>query len=199
MRSPRGPIAKLFSKSSKKSDQPDPARLIPLGRVVNTHGVRGEIRLLPYAFPCQTLSKGQTVFLWEKEGRAAPYLIVSLRPHRPFVLLKLETVDSLELAEALRERVLAIEESLLPPLREGEFYYYQVIGLGVRTTSGEAIGTIAQVFFSGGHDVWVVRQGEREYLIPVTEEIVRVIDILGGHAVIEPIDGLLDLNRAAKD
>src|SRR5262249_41587559 len=135
MRSPRGPIAKLFSKSSKKSDHPDPARLIPLGRVVNTHGVRGEIRLLPYAFPCQTLSKGQTVFLLEKDSHAAPYLIVSLRSHRPFVLLKFATIDSLDLAEALRDRVLAVEESVLPPLQEGEFYYYQVIGLDVRITS----------------------------------------------------------------
>ena len=192
MRLPRGPIAKLFSKSSKKSDRPGPARLIPLGRIVNTHGVRGEIRLLPYAFPCQTLSKGQTVFLSEKDGCAVPYLIVSLRSHRPFVLLKLETIDSLELAEALRERVLAVEESVLPPLQEGEYYYYQVIGLDVRTTSGEAIGAISQVFFSGGHDVWVVQQGKKEYLIPVTEEIVRVIDIPGGNVVIEPIDGLLD-------
>lgn len=154
--------------------------------------MRGEIRLLPYAFPCQTLSKGQTVFLLEKDGRAVPYLVVSLRSHRPFVLLKLETIDSLELAEALRERVLAVGESALPPLQEGEFYYYQVIGLDVRTTSGEVIGKISQVFFSGGHDVWVVRQGKKEYLIPVTEEIVRVIDVPGGHAVIEPIDGLLD-------
>src|SRR5215203_4335535 len=109
MRLPRGPIAKLFSKSSKKNDPSDPTRLIPLGRVVNTHGVRGEVRLLPYAFPCQTLAKGLTVFLLEEDGRAVPYLIVSLRSHRPFALLKLETIDSLELAEALRGRVLAVE------------------------------------------------------------------------------------------
>ena len=107
-----GPIAKLSSKSSKKSNPPDPAQLIPLGRVVNTHGVRGEIRLLPYAFPCQTLSKGLTVFLSEKDAETHPYTIASIRPHRPFVLLKLETIDSLELAEGLREKILAVEESI---------------------------------------------------------------------------------------
>src|SRR5882672_646158 len=105
-----GLIVKLSSKSSKKSDPPDPGRLIPLGRVVNIHGVRGEIRLLPYAFPCQTLSKGLTVFLSEKDGETHPYTIASLRPHRSFVLLKLETIDSLELAEGLREKILAVEE-----------------------------------------------------------------------------------------
>jgi 16S rRNA processing protein RimM len=192
MRLPLGPIAKLSSKSSKKSNHPDPARLIPLGRVVNTHGVRGEIRLLPYAFPCQTLAKGLTVFLLEKDGEVRPYTIVGVRSHRPFVLLKLETIDSLERAETLREKTLAVEESVLPPVQDGEYYYYQVIGLSVRTTAGREIGVISQVFFSGGHDIWVVQEGKKEYLIPVTEEIVRVIDIPGGHVVIEPLDGLLD-------
>ena len=159
---------------------------------MNTHGVRGEIRLLPYAFPCQTLAKGLTIFLQEKDGEAHPYTIAGVRLHRPFVLLKLETIDSLELAESLREKVLTVEESILPPPQDGEFYYYQVVGLSVRTTAGKAIGVISQVFFSGGHDVWVVQEGEKEYLIPVTEEIVRVIDIPGGHVVIEPLDGLLD-------
>lgn len=192
MRSPLAPIAKLSSKSSKRSDSPYPDRLIPLGRVVNTHGVRGEIRFLPHAFPCQTLIKGLTVFLQEKDGQPCPYTITSLRVHRPFLLLKLAGIDSYEAADALREHVLAVDESLLPPLQDGEFYYYQVIGLHVRTTTNQDLGVITQVFFSGGHDIWVVQQGEKEYLIPVTEEIVQTIDIAGGQAVIEPLPGLLE-------
>ena len=192
MRSLLGPIAKLSSKSSKKNNFADPDRLIPLGRVANTHGVHGEIRLLPYAFPCQILVKGLTIFLLQEDGETHPYTIAGVRLHRPFVLLKLETIDSLELAENLREKVLAVEEAVLPPVQDGEFYYYQVVGLPVRTTAGREIGAISQVFFSGGHDIWVVREGKKEYLIPVTEEIVRVIDIPGRQIVIEPIEGLLD-------
>jgi len=182
----------LSSKSSKKNNFADPDRLIPLGRVANTHGVHGEIRLLPYAFPCQILVKGLTIFLLQEDGETHPYTIAGVRLHRPFVLLKLEMIDSLELAENLREKVLAVEEAVLPPVRDGEFYYYQVVGLPVRTTAGREIGVISQVFFSGGHDIWVVREGKKEYLIPVTEEIVRVIDIPGRQIVIEPIEGLLD-------
>ena len=192
MRLPLGPTAKLSSKLSKKSDHSCPSRLIPLGRVVNTHGVHGEIRFLPYAFPCPTLSKGLTIFLQEKNGITQPYTITGIRPHRPFLLLRLATIDSIELAEGLREKVLVVEESVLPRLQDGEFYYHQVIGLQVRTTAGQEIGVISQVFFSGGHDIWVVQQGKKEYLIPVTEEVVRVIDIPGEHVVIEPLDGLLD-------
>jgi len=88
--------------------------------------------------------------------------------------------------------IIAVEEQALPPLPDGEFYYYQLIGLPVFTTSGELIGSIAQVFFSGGHDILVVQHGEKEYMIPVTEEIVRSLDIPGRRVVIEPLEGLLE-------
>jgi 16S rRNA processing protein RimM len=192
MQPPRVQTVKLSSKSSKKNETPSSARLIALGRLVNTHGVRGEMRLLPHAFPCPTLRKGLVVSLQGKTGPACQYILESVRSHAPFILVKFQGVNSLDQARALRDAVIAVEKDLLPPLQEGEFYYYQVIGLNVLTTAGEPVGTVAEVFFSGGHDVWVVRQGKKEYLIPVTDEIVRAIDIPGGQAVIEPMPGLLE-------
>jgi 16S rRNA processing protein RimM len=121
-----------------------------------------------------------------------PFTVESVRPHAPFLLIRFQEVTSLEQAQELRNAVVSVEERWLPPVREGEFYYYQMIGLNVLTTTGENIGRIAQVFFSGGHDVWVVRQGKKEHLMPVTDEIVRSIDIAGGHVIIEPMEGLLE-------
>jgi 16S rRNA processing protein RimM len=176
-----------------KNNEP-PGRLVALGRVVSTHGVRGELRLLPYTFPCQTLRPGLTVWIQGKLGPGCFYTIASIRPHEPVLLIKLQGVDSLTQARDLRETVVSVEEHLLAPLHDSEFYYYQVIGLKVYTREGKQIGTITQVFFSGGHDVWVVRQGKEEYLIPVTEEIVRTIDLPGGQVFIEPLKGLLEAN-----
>lgn len=186
-----------------------------LGRLVNTHGVRGELRFLPYAFPCPTLRKGLVVQLQnppnpqnsrapnDTKGEYQPdrsAVVEKVRLHKPFVLVMLEGISSREQAHALRDMIVAVEEHELPPLEDGEFYYYQLIGFTVLTTSGEELGTIEQVFFSGGqhrghdvgHDVWVVHKGKQEYLIPATEEIVRCIDIPHKQAVIEPLDGLLD-------
>ena len=118
--------------------------------------------------------------------------VESVRPRPPLLLVKFQGIDSRPQAESFHHTVVAVEEHLLPPLQEGEFYYHQVVGLHVYTSSGEQVGTIAEVFFSGGHDVWVVRQGKKEYLIPVTEEIVRRIDIAGGQVIIEPLVGLLE-------
>jgi 16S rRNA processing protein RimM len=192
MLSPHGQIGKLSSKSSKKNDQPHRAPLIPLGRLVNTHGVRGELRLLPHSFPCRTLRPGLTVFLQDTHGQSQAHTVERARPRAPFVIVKLAGVDSIDHAQPLRELTVAIEETGLPPLEAGEFYYYQVRGLTVRTTAGADVGKIDHVFFSGGHDVWVVHHGEKEYLIPVTEEIVRVIDVPGGQVIIEPLEGLLE-------
>ncbi len=157
--------------------------------------MRGELRLLPYTFPCHTLRKGLTVWVQEKTGPSRSYALTSVRPHAPCILVKLQGIDSLAQAQALRESIVSVAETELAPLGGGEFYYWQVIGLKVRTQAGEELGTIVQVFFSGGHDVWVVRRGKEEYLIPVTEEIVRSIDIPRGQAIIEPLAGLLESNR----
>jgi 16S rRNA processing protein RimM len=183
----------LSSKSSKKNNHPHQASLIPLGRLVNTHGVRGDLRLLPHAFPCRSLHPGLTVFLQDAQGQLLhTHTVVGARPRAPFVIVTLDGVDSIDQAETLRDLTVAVEETVLPPLEDGEFYYYQVIGLTVRTTAGTDIGEITQVFFSGGHDIWVVRQGAKEHLIPVIEDIVRSIDIPGKLAIIEPLPGLLD-------
>ena len=179
-------------KSSKINDELGTAGFVALGRLVKAHGLRGELRFLPYAFPCPTLRKGLVVQLQDINGECRPAVVEKVRLHEPFVRITFQGISSRDQAHALRDMVVAVEEHQLPPLQDGEFYYYQVIGLTVLTTSGEEIGTIEQVFFSGGHDVWVVQKGKTEYMIPVTAEIVKHIDIPGKRAVIEPVDGLLD-------
>ena len=156
---------KLSSRSSKISDAQTAAGLIELGRVVNTHGVRGEARFAPYAYPCLTLRPGLGVTLRKKDQADQTFEIAQVRPHASFLLLKFEGIDSRDYAEPLRDSVLLVPEEKLPALQEGEFYHYQVIGLHVRTASGETVGTITQVFSTAGHDVWVVHNGKKEYLI----------------------------------
>ena len=192
---PLAPTVKLCWKSLRRSERStvhEKERLVSLGCLVNTHGVQGYVCLLPYHFPCPTLRDAVTVLLQPKGAAPVAYQVEKARPHKPFILLKFKGVDSTEAARALVGATLAVKEHDLPPPAEGEFYYYQVIGMEVMTTSGVVLGTIEQVFFTGGHDVWVVHRGKREYLIPVIDEVVRSLDIPGKRAIIEPQEGLLD-------
>lgn len=192
MRRLLGQTEKLSSRSSKISDAQAAAEFIELGRVVNTHGVRGEVRFLPYAPPCPTLRSGLTVTLRKKDQAGQTFEIAQIRPHASFLLLQFKGIDSRDHAETLRDSVLLVAKEILLPLQEGEFYYYQVIGLPVRTTADEIVGTITQVFSTGGHDVWVVHNGKKEYLIPVVEDIVQTIDIENRRVIIDPPEGLLE-------
>ncbi|HTD26624.1 MAG TPA: ribosome maturation factor RimM, partial [Candidatus Elarobacter sp.] len=79
-----------------------------------------------------------------------------------------------------------------PPPAEDEFYYHEVVGFRVETTGGESLGAVAETFPTGLNDVWVVRGGGREHLIPVVADVVRAIDRATRRIVIEPLPGLLD-------
>ena len=82
------------------------------------------MRLLPHHFPCPVLRNVTTVFLQPKDAAPVAYQVEAVRPHRPFVLLKLKGVNSTETTRALVGAELAVKEHDLPPLAHGEFYYY---------------------------------------------------------------------------
>jgi 16S rRNA processing protein RimM len=108
------------------------------------------------------------------------------------MLAALDGVTSRDAAEALVGSVVLVDIRDLPPVAEDEFYYHEVADFRVETTSGERLGEIAETFATGLNDVWVVRGGSREYLIPVIADVVRAIDRAGRRIVIEPVPGLLD-------
>ena len=81
------------------------------------------------------------------------------------------------------------------PLPEGQYYHDQIIGLQVRTTRGELIGTVTDILPGKSNDNYIVRGTTGEILIPAIEDVVQSIDLDQKCITIEPIDGLLDLNE----
>ena len=145
-----------------------------------------------YQPPAPSLVPGVEVIL-ERADMRRPARVVSAAPHaRGQLLLGIEGVTDRTAAEGLvRARVL-VPAAALPPLAEDEFYYHEIEGFRVETVDGRALGEVAETFATGLNDVWVVRGGSREYLIPVIADVVRAIDRAGRRVVIEPVPGLLD-------
>jgi 16S rRNA processing protein RimM len=175
-----------------------PAALVPVGEIVGTHGVGGLLRLHPYGDSTAALAANQTVYLTGQSGDAAsadtaqPVCIASARPHGRIVLVRIAGVDSIEAAEPFVGRRVSVDEHDLPAAAPGEIYAYKLNGLAVATTDGRPVGTVAETFATGANEVLVVRDGDREHLIPLIADVVRTVDIDAGRIVIDPIPGLLD-------
>src|SRR6185503_2357023 len=166
--------------------------LIAVGEIVAAHALRGAVRMRAYQPPAPSLAAGVEVVL-ERGARHVPTRVLSAAPHaRSQVLLSLEGTTDRNAAEALVGARVLVSAEALPPLGENEFYYHEIEGFQVATTGGRVLGEVVETFSTGANDVWVVRDGDREYLIPVIADVVRTIDREQRRVEIEPMPGLLD-------
>ena len=177
-----------------------PGRLVALGEIVGTHGVRGLLRFHPYGPASNLPPTGRPIYLTARPtpggdldpSDARSIVLETARPHGNVVLLGVADVDSIEAATPLVGHALALPEHDLPAPAPGEFYVYQLEGLDVVTRAGERLGTIDRSFSTGASEVLVVQDGTREYLIPMIADVVQTIDVPGGRVIIDAIPGLLD-------
>ena len=160
------------------------------GRVVGTHGVRGELRVEPWCDSARFLT-GFSEFYWD--GGREKVKVVSSRPHKSLLLLKLEGVDTVEAADALRGRVLwlARKDAALP---EGRYFVQDILGLSaVDADSGRVYGKVTDVFPTGANDVYQVTDGDgKEYLVPAIRDVVARVDPDEGVLELRPMRGIFD-------
>ena len=190
----------MSSKSSKKSKRPAPSPsppgprtdLIRIGQIAAPHGLRGGLKFRPDDPGTTLLDELERVFI-ERAGAPAEYRLIEAAPVNPRQMrIVLEGVSDVNAAEELRGAAVLAAECDLPPVAPGEFYYFQTAGCEVRTTDGRMLGHIKNTFFSGAHDVWVVAADGAEFMIPVIEDVVKLIDLDARRVTIEPLPGLLD-------
>jgi len=172
--------------------------IVPLGKVVAGHGVRGLARVKPFNPRSSALASADRVFLVDASGRRARFAIVECRPHKGMYLVGFEGLDSLDALLPWIGSSLEIPVAELPPPGEGEIYHHEAIGLEVRTPDGHRVGTVAAVETMPGNDCWVVRtdpdaEGRvRDCLVPAVAPILSRVDLRERVAVIDPPEGLLD-------
>ena len=158
-------------------------RYLEAGRIVNTHGVRGEVKIQPWADSPEFLRDFSRLYI---DGR--PYRLLSARVHKSSVIASLEDVDDVNAAMALRDKTVFIDrrEARLP---EGGYFIQDLIGAKVVTEDGAELGTLAEVLNMPASDVYVVR-GEREILIPAVPQFILSRDIDAGVITVRMMEGL---------
>ena len=168
-------------------------RLVPIGKIVACHGLRGIVRMVCFNAPPTPRVLDAEVFYLQRPGAPPhPRAVESVRQWRAHAHVKFQGLDSRTAAQDVVGMVASVPEEALPAPGPQEFYYHEILGFAVRTTDGRSIGTVLETFDTGSNDVLVVKDGPHQHLIPVIADVVRAIDRTDRVIVIEPLEGLLD-------
>lgn len=158
------------------------------GKIVGTHGIRGAVRFQPWSDDADFLSGVKTVYLPDN----TPLEIVSVKPHGNIAILEIAGVNSIEDAEKLRNKVLLVKRSDAD-IPEGRYFIEELISSKVfDKKTGELLGVLSDVSKTGANDVWHIKKGDKEYLVPAIESVVVSVDIEKGEVVIDPLEGIFD-------
>ncbi len=164
--------------------------LLPIGRVVKPHGVKGKIKVDYFGEDLNHFPLYREVFIKDHVGRLQAYDILEAVPQPPRLILRLKGIERIEEVEPLVGREIFIEKRSLPDLKEGEHYWFEILGMVVETEKGKRIGRVREIFPTGANDVYVVEGKRREIFLPATEEVIQSIDIKKGRMKVIRMEGL---------
>ncbi|MDD6313224.1 MAG: ribosome maturation factor RimM [Firmicutes bacterium] len=154
------------------------------GRIINTHGVRGEVKFEHW---CDDISSLDCVdVLWLDDRGESPLHITSRRRHQGFILFTFEEITSVEQARTFKTKTLFVNRDDLG-LPEGTVFQADLIGLPVTDAdSGTLYGHICDIYNRGASDIYEIQSGGRTYLFPAAKEFIVSTDSEKGVAVRPP-------------
>ena len=164
-----------------------------VGVIVKTHGIKGEVKVYPTTDSPLRFEDLTHVKL--KLGKTVRELeIEQVRFFKNLVILKFKGIDNINDVEQYKGADLYIPREEGQELEEGEYYIADIIDIRVITDTGEELGTVKDVLETGANDVYIVkRKGQKDLLIPATEECILNVDIEQNIMTVHLLDGLLDL------
>ena len=165
---------------------------LEIGKIVNTHGLRGEVKVVPWTNTPDVFEDIEYVYVKGKEEKK--FEISNIKYQKNNIIVKLKGLDDITDAERLKNAVLTTDREQLPELSEGEYYIEDLIGCEIFSEEGKSYGRLDDVINTGSKEIYVVkRQGMKDLLIPVIDEVVLNIDIEAKKIIVRLMEGLEDL------
>ena len=152
---------------------------IKIGKIVNTCGIKGELKVYPYVDYIDELSK---IYIDNKE-----YTLSKSRNQKNVVIIKIKGLDDINLVEDFKNKEIEIDRVDLPKLKEGEYYIEDLIGLDVYTEEGKLLGKLDDIFNTGANDIYQVNN----ILLPAIPDVIKKIDIENQKIIVHIIKGLI--------
>jgi len=165
-----------------------------VGRVARAHGIRGQVIVqVETDFPLERFRPGAELFI-NRGGVPEPITLTTARFHRERPVIGIGGVDDMNGAQALAGTELRIPRERLVALPAGTFYHHDLVGCSVETRAGESLGVVEKVEGTWGGSRLVVGTPRGEILVPLADPICSTIDLAARRIVIDPPEGLVDLN-----
>jgi 16S rRNA processing protein RimM len=168
-----------------------------VGRVLRPHGVHGEVKVRPETDFPERFARLREVLV-RRDDRTEVRTVEGVRWQGAVALVKLAGVEDPEAARALAGADLLVPWEARVPLPPGTYYVGEVLGLTVRTTAGEVLGTVTEVLRGAAHDVYRVTGPEAEVLLPAIRPVVRAIDPAAGTMTVEVPPDLPTIRRRTR-
>lgn len=164
---------------------------MPVCQILHTHGTQGELLVAPYLNDLACYERLGEIALRLASGTFQRFGLTHVRRAGERLLIRLDGVTSVEMAQALAGLEGYVKRGALPPPPEGDFYWFDLEGLTVYTEAGDYLGRIEEFFPTGSNAVLVVRKGTQETLLPFIKDVILAIDEAQGTLRIRALPGLL--------
>ena len=164
---------------------------LEIGQIVNTHGIKGEIKITPFTNDITRFDDLEEVYVKSKiESKL--YKVEGVRYHKNMVLLKLEGINTPEQADLLRNAYLEVDRENAVPLKEGTYYIVDLIGLEVYTDEGKLLGKVDDIYNTGANDIYVIKDElGKQVLLPGIKDVIKNVDLEGKKIIVHLIPGLI--------
>lgn len=171
-------------------------KLYNVGKVVNTHGIRGEVKIVSQTdFPEERFGIGSRLVLTDAQNGTSELRVQveSARLHKNVYIVKFKGYDNINDILPYKGWMIKVSDEERKPLDEGEYYYHQIVGCRVITDEGEELGTIGEILAPGANHVWVVERPKgKPVLLPVIDDVILNVDVEARQVRVHIMEGLID-------
>ena len=166
-------------------------KYLEIGQIVNTFGIKGMVKVMPFTENIERFSKMKTVYVKNKKENKK-YEIEEVKYHKNMVLIKFEGIENPEQADLLRNSYLIVDRETEEPLEPGRYYIVDMIGLDVFTDDNEYLGKLEDIYNTGSSDIYVVKNElGKQVLLPAIEDVIKNIDMDNKKVIVHLIPGLV--------
>ena len=166
-------------------------KYLEIGQIVNTFGIKGEVKINPFTDDIKRFDKLKTIYIENKKVKKE-YKIENVKYHKNMVIMKIKDIDTIEQAEELRNAYILIDREDEEPLEDGIYYIVDLIGLEVYTDEGKLLGKVDDIFNTGSNDIYVVKdEFGKQILLPGIPDVLKQVDLEHKKITVHLIPGLI--------